>query len=113
MGAADAVDDDEWFARGGVAAPRDMLVGTDQDEVALVERPGVIVSDVDHVEGNAAPSGGVHQPVDVSPRPLGSGRRRCHGCAMDAGVPLALPRDGGIRHSGIATTDGESGYAPS
>ncbi|WP_063040553.1 hypothetical protein [Nocardia pseudovaccinii] len=35
MRAADAVDDGKRVGRGGVAAPRDVLVGPDQYEVAL------------------------------------------------------------------------------
>ena len=52
-GAADAVDDLQRVYGCGVATPGDVLIGPDEDEVALVEGTSVCVADVDDLERHA------------------------------------------------------------
>jgi len=63
--AADPVDHVQGVGGFPVAAPGDVLVGSDEHEVAFVERVGVGVADVDDVQWHAASGGSAHESVDV------------------------------------------------
>src|ERR1700757_3345424 len=49
-GAADSVDDGAGSVGNGVAAPGHMVVGADENEVPLIQRAGVLVADVYHLQ---------------------------------------------------------------
>ena len=63
--AADTVENRLRAVGDGVAAPGDVMVGADQYEIALIQRAGSTVADVDDLQGDAAVSCGGSQGVDV------------------------------------------------
>ena len=63
--AASAVEDGAGLVGGGVAAPGDVVVGADQYQIALIQRPGRTVANIDYFQWDSAFGGCSRQGVDV------------------------------------------------
>ena len=64
-GAADVIEYRVGPIWDGASSPRDVLVGTDENQVTLIEHPGMIIADVHHFQWHPALGGRVLKSGDI------------------------------------------------